>query len=155
MKLSAWRIVQARYSGRAFSGEGARLYGGRWNSPGVPMVYTAQSRALAALELLVHLEAPLLLAGFLFFEVRFDERHVTALPVEQLPAVWRSDPVPVATQQLGDHWARSAASPVLRLPSVLIPEEFNYLLNPLHTAFNSLEVRDPVPFAFDSRLNRR
>lgn len=155
MKLSAWRIVQARHAAHAFSGEGARLYGGRWNSPGTPLVYTAQSRALAALELLVHLEAPLLLAGFQLFEVVFDQKLVETLPASALPANWRADPIPVAVQQLGDRWVRAAASPVLCVPSALIPGESNYLLNPAHPSFAALEIRPPAPFAFDPRLQAR
>jgi RES domain-containing protein len=152
VKLSAWRIVQARHAAHAFSGAGARLYGGRRNSPGVAMIYTAQSRALAALEILVHLEAPLLLASYELFEVRFDERTVNTLAAADLPADWRDDPIPVSTQRLGDKWAQSAASPVLRVPSALIPQESNYLLNPLHPAFKSVEIREPAAFAFDRRL---
>lgn len=154
MKLSAWRIVQARHAAQAFTGEGARLYGGRWNSPGVPLIYTAQSRSLAALELLVHLEAPHLLRSYLLFEVLFEESVVSTLAPADFPAEWRDDPIPIGTQRAGDRWAQSAASPVLRVPSVLIPQESNFLLNPLHPGFTAMEIREPMAFAFDSRLKR-
>lgn len=149
---SCWRIVQERYSKEAFSGEGARLYGGRWNSAGHAAVYAAGSRALAVLEMLVHLDGPQALSSYLLFEAEFPESLVTELPVSDLPGDWRDDPAPRSTQALGDGWIRSGASAVLRVPSVLIPQEHNYLLNPKHAEFGKVRVSVPERFAFDSRL---
>lgn len=119
------------------------------------MVYTAASRALAALEILVHLEAPQLLRGFVVFEVTFEESLIQDLRPEDLPADWREDPVPQSTQALGDHWAAEASSPVLRVPSVIIPQETNFLLNPSHSAFGQIHIGSAEGFTFDSRLQHR
>lgn len=152
MSFSAWRITKQEHAASAFSGEGARLYGGRWNSPGVSLVYTAQSRALAALEMLVHLESPALLKKYLLFEVGFEPKHLQQLSLDDLPNDWRSDPAPRSTQAIGDAWAKSLVSPVLLVPSVLIPGESNFLLNQRHSRFPELRIGDPVPFEFDPRL---
>jgi RES domain-containing protein len=144
--------VQERYSKEAFSGEGARLYGGRWNSAGHAAVYAAGSRALAVLEMLVHLDGPQLLSSYLLFEAEFPESLVTELPVGDLPQDWRDDPAPASTQAIGDAWIRSGASAVLRVPSVPIPQEHNYLLNPRHAEFGRIRISAAERFAFDSRL---
>ena len=150
--LSCWRIVQERFSGQAFSGEGARLYGGRWNSPGHPVVYTASSRSLAVLEMLVHLDSPQLLSSYLLYEASFPESLVTELAASDLPADWRLDPALRSAQTIGDKWIRGGSSAVLRIPSVLIPEESNYLLNPNHPDFKPIRISAPQKYAFDPRL---
>jgi RES domain-containing protein len=152
--VSAWRIVQERHAAQAFNGEGARLFGGRWNSPGVAVVYAAGSRALAALELLVHLDSPLILKTFVLCRVEFDERLARTLEPGEIPKNWRADPVPRSTQATGDAWIKGAESAVLRVPSVIVPEEWNYLLNPKHPDFSKIQVGQPSPFDFDPRLHR-
>ncbi len=147
-----WRIVQKRFASQAFTGEGARLYGGRWNSPGLAVVYAAASRALAVLEMAVHLDGPQLLASYELYEAEFSESLMERLPIAGLPADWRDDPIPPATQALGDQWLLERRSAVLRVPSVLIPEEYNYLLNPNHKDFSRIHVAAPRKFAFDPRL---
>jgi len=150
--LSCWRIVQERFSSEAFTGEGTRIYGGRWNSVGHAAIYAAGSRALAVLEMLVHLDGPQLLSSYVLYEAEFPESLVTELRVGDLPSDWRDDPAPASTQKIGDGWIRSGASAVLRVPSVLIPEEHNYLLNPQHNEFGKIRISGPERFAFDSRL---
>ncbi len=149
MKLQAWRIVKAKHAATAFSGEGARLYGGRWNSAGVSLVYTSSTQALAALESLVHLNPPVIFkytAISLEFEAELVEK-VTALP----PG-WALSPAPPSTRTLGDLWAKEARSAVLELPSAIIPGESNFLLNPAHPDFKKIVIGKPVPFSFDPRL---
>jgi RES domain-containing protein len=155
LKIAAWRIVKERNAATAFTGEGARLYGGRWNSPGVAMIYTAESRALAALEVLVHLDSPDLLASFVLIQVTFDEKLVSRLAPDRLPSDWRRDAIPESTRDLGDRWTADFTSAVLRVPSVLIPEESNYLLNPAHRDFSRIEIGKLARFEFDPRLIRR
>jgi len=139
----------------AFTGEGARLYGGRWNPPGVAIVYTAGSRALAALELLVHLDSPQLLRSFVLCQVTFEDGLVLDLEPAGIPPDWRLDPPPRSAQEIGGRWAARSTSAVLRVPSAVLPEEHNYLLNPNHLDFNKIRIDAPVPFSFDPRLNRR
>jgi len=153
--MKAWRITQKRRARTAFSGEGARLYGGRWNSPGVPMVYVAQTQSLAVLEVLVHLDTPALLEQYVFLEADFDDSLVTVLDRSSLPRSWKADPVPESVQTVGDRWASSGSSAVLRVPSVLVPEESNFLLNPRHPDFVKIAVSRPHAFRFDARLARR
>ena len=152
MNVSAWRIVKRKLAAEAFSGEGARLYGGRWNSPGVSVVYAAQSQSLAALELLVHLENSDLLREYVVIEARFDASLITRISKADLPQDWRADPPPPAARAIGDAWIAQEPSPVLELPSAIIPAESIFLLNPQHSAFSRIEIGEPLPFEFDLRL---
>ena len=149
---TGWRIVKTRYAAHAFDGEGARLYGGRWNSPGVKMVYTAESLALAALEILAHTGKSSLLASYSRCAVHFDDSLITSLDRSLLPANWRAYPAPPESQLLGDTWIANSSSVVLKVPSVLIETESNYLINPQHPDFGSLVIDQPEPFNFDPRL---
>jgi RES domain-containing protein len=119
--MKAWRITKQRHARSAFSGEGARLYGGRWISPGVQVVYVAESQSLDVLEVLVHLDTPALLERYVFLEVDFDASLVIDLDRSSLPKNWQSDPVPEATQAIGDRWVLSGDAAVLRMPSALVP----------------------------------
>ncbi len=152
MSLSAWRIVKRKLARDAFSGEGARLYGGRWNSPGVSVVYAAQTQSLAALELLVHLENSDLLYEYVVIEARCDPALITRIPKSDLPQDWRASPPPASTRAIGDAWIAEEPSPVLELPSAVIPAENIFLLNPQHPAFEKIRIGEPVPFEFDVRL---
>jgi RES domain-containing protein len=152
MTLKAWRIVKAAYKNKAFTGEGARMYGGRWNSKGVPVIYTAGSLALASIEMVVNLPSPKLLEGFVRIPVRFNSNLVEDLPLSKLPKSWKSRPISPSTRDLGDKWIKEKRSVVLKVPSVVVPEEFNYLLNPMHPDFNKVEVGKPVVYHFDPRL---
>jgi RES domain-containing protein len=136
----------------AFSGEGARLYGGRWTPPGVRATYLSTSRSLAALEVLVHNAERAPSSRFLFFEVRFPEEFVQTISEHDLAADWRSYPPRKSTVELGRRWLQDRPSPVLRVPSILIPEESNYLLNPEHPRAEEIELRHPRPFTFDPRF---
>lgn len=153
--LSGWRIVKARHLHGAFSGEGSRRFGGRWNSVGVAMVYTAGSMSLAALEMVVHLETDELLESYWAVKASFDEELVAELDRSQLPPDWRADVPPASTRELGDEWVRSEKSVVLRVPSVIIESECNYLFNPRHSAFSRVRLTAPQPFTFDARLRKR
>jgi RES domain-containing protein len=153
--MKAWRITKQRHARTGFNGEGARLYGGRWNSPGVPVVYVAESQSLAVLEMLVHLDAPALLEKYVFLEVDFDASLAIDLDRSSLRKNWQSDPVPEAVQAIGDRWVLSGDSAVLRVPSVLVPGESNFLLNPRHRGFRKIGTSRPHPFRFDPRLARR
>jgi RES domain-containing protein len=151
--LSVWRITKQKHAGSAFTGEGARLYGGRWNTPGTAIIYTAQSQALAVLEILVHLDSPELLKAYVLFEVSMEESLVVDLDRSALPKNWRSEPPPARVQAMGDAWVESADSVVLRVPSVIVPGESNFLLNPRHPDFIRVQIAKPIPFQFDSRLS--
>jgi RES domain-containing protein len=148
---AGWRIVPAARAHDAFIGEGAKLYGGRWNSPGVSVVYGSQHKSLAALELLVHRD-PRRPNRFKAFFFQFAESLVETVPLRGLPEDWRQEPPPPSTQQLGDTWVRESRSAILAVPSIVIPEELNYLLNPVHPNFKKITIGKPQDFAFDARL---
>jgi RES domain-containing protein len=147
----AWRIVKAKHAATAFSGEGAAKTGGRWNSRGVPVVYASSTKSLAALETLVHLNPPVPFQ-YVAFRLQFDAALVENIPLNRLPAYWRAEPPPPSTKAIGDAWVREVRSAVLALPSVIVPGELNYLLNPAHPAFKKISIGKPERFAFDPRL---
>lgn len=149
---TVWRIFKPKYAPAAFTGEGARLYGGRWNNPGTPVVYTAGSASLAALEMLVHLSAQQVLSAYQICEATFDDAIVLALKAADLLEDWRSDPAPFELKQLGDAWIANRDSAVLRVPSAIIDTEQNYLLNPAHDDFAEIQFGAPRDFLFDERL---
>jgi RES domain-containing protein len=150
--LTAWRIVKRRYAGRAFDGEGARRFGGRWTSPGVPVVYVASTRSLAALEMAVHLDRSALFASFVLIPCEFDERLVTTVGRDALPVSWRSHPAPPEAAVIGDAWVRERRSAVLAVPSAVLDAEVNFLLNPAHRDFRKIRIGEPEDFWLDPRL---
>jgi len=152
--IRTWRITKRKHLETAFTGSGARKYGGRWNSPGTAIVYTAETQSLAALEMLVHLDNAGLLQGYILVAVDIEESLVEDLDLAQLPNNWRTDPPPPALRKFGDEWVASAYSVALRVPSALVPAESNVLLNPAHSDFVKLIVGKPVPFSFDPRLRK-
>ena len=153
--VSAWRIVKRHHAKKAFDGEGARLYGGRWNRPGVRIVYTAESRSLAALEMVAHLDSPELLDEYVVFEVGVPEPLITRVDLTRVPKNWRDNPPPPEVQEIGDAWVRAGTSAVLQAPSATLPAESNYLLNPRHPDFSRLRIGQPTRFLFDPRLAKR
>jgi len=150
--IRAWRIVKARHSANAFDGEGARRLGGRWNSPGTGMIYTSETAALAALEMLVHLSRFTTLTAYVVIRCDFAEKLVT--DAGKLPSNWRKFPAPPQLQAIGDAWVKSGKSAVLRVPSTIIPSESNYLLNPAHASFDRIKIGRPERFELDIRLIR-
>lgn len=149
---TAWRIVKKRHASQAFDGEGARLFGGRWNSPGLSVVYVAGTRSLAVLEMAVHLDRSALLASFVLVPCDFDERLVSSVDRRALPAHWGGDPPPPELATIGDNWIKQARSAVLAVPSAIIEEETNYLLNPAHPDVSAVRIGDALDFEFDQRL---
>jgi RES domain-containing protein len=147
--LKAYRLVKRKFVRTAFSGEGARLYGGRWNSQGVSVIYTSSTIALAVLEWRAHLTqwpAP----PVMIIEIQFSQTLV--LTPAKLPHNWKKFPAPKANAAVGDNWAKSRKSAILKLPSAIVPEEFNYLLNPLHPHFGQIVRGKPRLLNVDPRL---
>ena len=151
--LTVWRVVTERYASTAFSGEGARLYGGRWNPKGVAMVYTAQTQSLALLEMLVQ-DSPLR-ARYVMIPARFPQRLVERIDPARLPADWREISARGELQQIGNTWSQMRTSAVLAVPSAVVPAETNYLLNPDHPDFVDVEIGAREEWLTDPRLLRR
>src|SRR2546428_8497824 len=150
--LTAWRIVKARHVAAAFDGEGARLEGGRWNSPGRPMVYTSQSAALAALEMLVHLGRGSILSAYVLIPFTFDDTRVSRLDRGRLRTNWRSYPAPPELPLIGDEWVKSGMSAGVEVPSAGIETAPNEHLNPQPRGVPAIHRIDAQPVGVDSRL---
>lgn len=151
MDAVSYRVVKEKYWGSAFDGEGARLYGGRWNSKGVPVVYTSDSLALCSLEIFVHLPSYTLLADYVYVPLVFDSGLIT---VAHLDDGWDERPVSRVSQDIGDHWIKEGFSAILRVPSVIMPDGYNYLVNIHHPDFKKIKIGKPQPLAFDPRLQK-
>ncbi len=154
MKLHSWRIIKQHFREGAFSGEGARLYGGRWNSPGRPVVYTAEHASLAMLEILAHLEFSVIMSDYLLIRAEFDDALQEAIEAKKLPQEWRSYPAPQSLREIGDRWLAEMRSAVLSVPSAIVPIEQLYLFNPLHADFAKITVGEAQAFPFDTRLRK-
>ena len=156
MPLVAVTASDYESAATAFSGKGAADNGGRWNSRGVPMVYSSTSLALAAIELFVHLE-PIQAPGDLDFisaTLPEGEPARTIHPGDLPPDWFTGDELagPHSTRELGDRWIRDSSSLALMVPSVSIRPEWNVLINPLHPRIRDLKIDAPQPFVFDARM---
>jgi len=152
--MRVWRLVRKRRLPSAFSGEGSRIVGGRWNNPGIPVVYTSSSLSLATLEYLIRasaLRAPQDVYS-IWADVP-DDLPMEIIPTDRLVKRWRRYDLPVQfLRDLGDAWFARAHTAVLRVPSAIIPVEDNVLLNPTHADFRKVRIGKSMLAAFDPRL---
>jgi len=147
-----WRVCAKAHVSKAFTGDGAFLYGGRWNPPGVSLVYTSTTLSLAALELYVNVEPADVPGGFISMEALVpDGTSLETIDLSSLPRAWRRCPAPAALQAIGRRWLERGETLLLSVPSVVIPEERNFLVNPEHPEFLRLAIQPPKPFSFDPR----
>ncbi len=153
MRIVAYRIVKKEYAASMWSGEGAREFGGRWNSKGVAVVYACENRSLAAMEQLVHVVPPRVLRGFVISSVQFDEDQVERVKMKALPAGWDRKVPPASLRRFGDEWVARGESVALAVPSAVVRGEWNYLLNPAHGEFRALIKSRPATFGYDRRLS--
>jgi RES domain-containing protein len=150
--VTAYRITKAAHASAIWSGIGAQTFPGRWNSKGVAVVYTAQSRSLAAIEQLVHLSKPRALRGFVLASISFDDSGIRWIDPASLPVGWDDPVAPAFLKKMGDDWIGAGKDLALAVPSAVIAGEWNYLLNPAHPEFVGLLKSTPEPFVFDRRL---
>lgn len=147
-----FRITRTKYA-KDLSGEGARLAGQRWNYKGTPLVYTAQSRSLAALEALVHMSQSEFLLRRKIVTIEIPKTIAPkTINVSDLPLNWRSYPPPFKLADIGTKWAVEKESLLLRVPSAVVDGEFNVLINPLHRDIGAVRIAKIEDFVFDSRL---
>jgi RES domain-containing protein len=149
---AAWRITTTPDPDRAFSGDGARTWGGRWNSKGTRLVYAADYPAAAVLEQLVQTSSVASLPIYNLFRVTLQETMVSVIDSNTLPGTWRDPERDPAVQAIGDTWVAKRASLALQVPSAVAPHHVNYLLNPAHPDFATLTIAAPERFALDPRL---
>jgi RES domain-containing protein len=148
---TVYRLVNARHTRDAFSGEGARLYGGRWNPPGFPVVYASHSRALAVLETFVHLALEARSLQFLLYEFTLP-KDAKQRSYEAPQNVWRRPGSPQITQNAGREWLIEGSALALVVPSVIVPRERNFVLSVRHPQFSRVRISKPEPFSLDERL---
>lgn len=150
------RIVKRERSATCFDGEGARLFGGRWNSKGGRMVYTSATQSLAILETLVHLDSHEALAKlYCTRSAQFEHDLIESIDTANLPTGWDADIPLNATREIGDRWLRESRSAVLAVPSVISSSELNYLLNPSHPDFSKIVLGPEQDFVFSQRLLKK
>jgi RES domain-containing protein len=148
--MRVWRLAPALYP--PFDCEGARRAGGRWNSPGLPVMYSSQHLSLAVLESLVHYDIAFLPDNLVAYALDLPDGAVQEVDAAALPSGWAADPLHAAARAVGDRWLRDGASLALAVPSAVIPEERNVLLNPRHRSAEAVLL--PAlsrPFSFDPR----
>lgn len=150
--MKAYRIAKTRYI-NDLSGSGARIYGGRWNYKGVSMIYTSESRALATVEYLVHLPLSIV-PTFLSMAILLIPDHI--IPIEiaisDLPNNWRDYPAPFRLAEIGTNWITQTDSLLLRVPSAVVEQEFNILINPMHPDMKHVSILQIERYKFDKRL---
>ena len=151
--MFTWRLCREKYASSPLDGEGARRFGGRWNPAGHRVVYSSGSLALAALELLVHVDHEDTPDDLISIRIEIpDTLAQSTVSVDDLPANWRAHPAPTNLQERGRRWIDDGSSPVLGVPSAVVSSEYNYLINPLHGEARSITAHVEGAFLFDPRL---
>ncbi|NEQ35523.1 MAG: RES family NAD+ phosphorylase [Okeania sp. SIO3I5] len=150
MSLTLWRISHKKYINTALIGEGYNRGRGRWNSKGTALIYTSATLSLAALETLVCMEIENFGNIFVSISIKIpDNFPIKQVDESLLPHNWRDTPPPEALASIGDRWFASKTTALLRVPSAIIPQEYNYLINPLHPDFEKISIAPPQPFILD------
>jgi RES domain-containing protein len=148
-----WRICRKPFSTEPLAGKGGAVAAGRWHSRGTRIVYTSATLSLAALELLVNAETDLVPSDLVSIKIEVpDDIETTEVTTARLPTNWHHTPAPAALQELGEKWIRRAKTALLRVPSAVIPEERNYLINPAHPDVSRISIAEIRDFVLDSRL---
>ncbi len=148
--MIVYRINNCKYI-QDLSGKGAAMYGARWNSKDTYVVYTAQSRALALLEAVVHI-GKIPADNYCIAAIDIPDNSIETYPAEKLPDDWQASPPPNYLKAIGDYFIRSNKHLALKIPSVLMIEEHNYLLNPFHPLFDKVKIISKRAMLFDERL---
>ena len=149
--MRVWRVVPSGH--QTFDGEGTRQFGSRWVPRGLPAVYTSATLSLAALELFVHTDPDLAPAGLLAISADVpDDLRVHEIALSDLPGTWREIPATAELQELGRLWIAEGKAVTLSVPSVVVPTERNYVLNPAHAFFHRIHIGEPHDFSFDPRM---
>ncbi len=151
--MRVWRICRRAHAADPLGGRGGLYASGRWHARGSRIVYTSATLSLAALELLVHVDRDLLPSDLVQIEFDLpDDLQVGRIEARTLPSHWRRHPAPAALQRIGASWIEQGKTAILRVPSAVIPDEDNYLLNPAHPAIERIKVVGRRAFVLDHRL---
>ena len=150
--MRVWRLCNKRHAATAFDGEGARRHGGRWNPKGVAAVYTSSTKSLAALEILVHVDVAQAPINYVAIPADIPASvAIETVDIDDLDDDWQFS-WESELAKVGAKWIADAKTAILAVPSAIIPDELNYILNPLHGDFAKIQVGKSAPFALDLRL---
>ena len=152
--MTVYRLSRARYA-KDLSGKGAEIAGGRWNSRGVAMIYTGQSRALCTTEIAVHTPLGNIPLNYMLVTISLPEDSVFKLKLKDLPTDWKAFPHAHSTQQIGDRFVADGKFLAMEVPSAVVQGDSNFLINPQHKDFKKVRILEVEPFDFDERLFRR
>lgn len=147
--MKVFRISKTQYA-NDLQGTGSKLFGGRWNHIDTPCIYTSESRALAVLEYSANIAIDFIPRALSLCVFEIDEAQIEVLEIKDLPGNWTETPAPKATKDFGTQWLKERKG-ILKLPSIIIPQEFNYLLNP-HSEKPGFELVDTSDFIYDLRI---
>lgn len=150
--MRLYRLARTAFAAD-LSGRGAEIAGGRWNSKGVAMLYTSNSRALCTTEIAVHTPLGIIPKDYLLITLEVPDRlKLALLGEEDLPPHWNSFPHQNSTQMIGDAFIRAGRHVGMQVPSAVVQGEFNYVFNPQHPDFGQVKITGSEPFRFDERL---
>jgi RES domain-containing protein len=150
--MKVFRLSRKKYANE-LSGKGAAISGNRWNSKGTEIIYTAESRALAMAEVMVHLSLSILPSDYMMLEVEIPEEiGIKEIAIADLEKDWNSHPPRTHTQIMGDQFIRESVHSILKVPSAVVPGDSNYLINPHHIKSKEIKIINSTPFPFDERL---
>lgn len=149
--MNVYRLSRSKYA-ESLDGRGAELAGGRWNSKGIPVVYTAEHISLCMAEVAVHLPLGILPADYNLVTLEIPDEEIHTLEKDVLPEGWRTIFTIDQTRTIGDSFFTERSKMVLKVPSVVVQGEFNYLINPLHPKIKKVKIIKNQPFNFDERL---
>jgi RES domain-containing protein len=152
--MDVYRIAKTPYI-RDLSGSGPRLYGGRWNPKGTGLIYTSENRALAALELFVHMSRTTIPPNLSLATIKIpDSASKREIAAKELPRNWRSFPAPPELAEIGESWIKLKSSLLLLVPSVIMPSELNVLINPAHPEIIGVRIIKVESYSFDKRMRQ-
>jgi len=149
--MRVYRLTKSDYA-NDLTGKGAEKWGGRWNSQGIPMIYTSQSRALCTAEIAVHTPMGIIPDDYVLITIEIPGHSIFVLPHAQLPKDWKAIPPAQSTRMIGDQFIKSQKFLSMKAPSIIVQDEYNYLINPRHVKMKDVEIISVEPFDFDSRL---
>lgn len=152
--MLVYRLQNAKYAHERadiLSGEGAKLFGGRWNPKGLPVIYTSATPELAHSEFIMHLKS-LPPASSYLITIEIPDDNILAVDKSTLPQDWRSKGYPESTKKIGEEWLKKKEFLTMKIPSSIVPVSFNYLINPVHSSISRVRIIHSEPFIFDERF---
>lgn len=147
--MLVYRLARQKYA-HQLDGQGAALFGGRWNSVGQPVIYTSENRSLAVLEYRVN--NPLPIHDLMILSLELPEDRIPKIEISELPDQWQTYTFESPCTSIGDQWLREQETLPLKVPSAVVPQEYNVLINPLHPNMEKVKIVEALPFMMDHRM---